>query len=284
MIRSCLYVPGNRPDRLQGALTRGADVLIADLEDAVAPADKAAARAAVAEWLGGLSDPASQPWVRVNSDNLDEDIEAVVHPSLAGLVLPKSEDPATIEHVAALLTRLEDERGMADGSVQLALLIESGAGILNAAQLATAPRVSRLQIGEADLSADLGVTAGPEGTELLWARSHVVLASAAAGLPGPVGPVWTAIDDIDGLRASCVSLKNLGFRARSVIHPKHLAVVHEVFTPSAAELEQARALVELFDAALRDGLGVIRDSSGTMIDEAMVRHARSLLEGSGAAS
>lgn len=277
MIRSCLYVPGTRPDRLTGALRRGADVIIADLEDAVAPDDKATARTNVAAWLDELDRPRSQPWVRVNSDSLTEDITAVARPGLAGLVLPKLEDPDTLVEVDALLTKLEGERDLAPTSIEVAPLIESANGVLNAPAIARGPRVSRLQLGEADLSADLGVSLGPEGLELLYARSQVILASAGAGLAGAVGPVWTAIDDLDGLRRSSLALKDLGFRARSVIHPKHIEIVNAAFTPDATEIARARELVARYDRALAEGQGAIRDADGTMIDEAMVRTARELL-------
>jgi len=278
MIRSCLYVPGTRPDRLTGALTRGADVVIADLEDAVAPGDKVAARTTVAAWLADLPAPPAQRWVRVNSDTLADDIAAVALPGLAGLVLPKLDDPATLDHVDALLADLEADRGLPPSSIAVAPLIESANGVLNAPAIARGPRVGRLQLGEADLSADLGVTLGPTGLELLYARSRIILASAGAGLPGAVGPVWTAIDDLDGLRRSSLELKDLGFRARSVIHPKHIEIVNEVFTPGAAEVERARRVVADYDRALAEGRGAIRDATGTMIDEAMVRSARDLLD------
>nr|BFE78220.1 hypothetical protein GCM10020093_008210 [Planobispora longispora] len=153
-------------------------------------------------------------------------------------------------------------------------LLESGAAVLAAAEIARAPRVVRLQLGEADLRADLGVEPGPDERELLWARSQVVLASAAARIAPPLGPVSTDFRDLDRLRASTLALRRLGFRGRACVHPAQIAVVNEVFTPTGEELERARRLVERFEAS---GTGVVLDDAGRMVDEAVIRQARRTL-------
>ena len=279
--RSHLYVPGDRPDVLAKALGRGADALIVDLEDAVAVSAKDAARAAVAEWLGGLPPAVDNPvevWVRVNPGAVALiDVEAVALPALAGICLAKAESAAEVAAVAALLDRLEAERGIAAGSIGIAPLLESAAAVLRAVEIARAPRVRRLQVGEADLKADTGIEPGDDERELLWVRSQVVLASAAAGIDPPVGPVSTNFRDLDALRASTEAVRRLGYRGRACIHPAQIAVVNEVFTPSAEQVDAARTLIAAYDAAVAAGSGVLIGPDGRMVDEAVVRQARRLV-------
>jgi citrate lyase subunit beta/citryl-CoA lyase len=311
-MRSFLYVPGDSPAKLAKALTVGADALIVDLEDAVPPAGKDAARAAVTAFVGMVaasgqnlrSDPGFGPetaisaavatvradaggssagdrprvWVRVNPGEPGHvDAAAVVGPGLAGLCVAKTE---TVEQLSALdevLAGLERAAGLAVGSTKVVPLLESAAAVLAAPAIARGPRVARLQLGEADLAADLGVTLGPDERELLWARSQVVLACAAAGIAPPVAPVSVNFRDPDALRTSTLALKRLGFRGRACIHPAQLPVVHEVFTPTEAELAAARDLVARHEQARRDGSGVCLDAHGRLVDEAVVRSARRLL-------
>jgi citrate lyase subunit beta/citryl-CoA lyase len=265
-MRSFLYVPGNQPKMLASALRRGADALIVDLEDAVPPAEKETARYTVAEWLRWL--PADAPvWVRVNAGPMGaDDARTVIAPALRGLVVAK----ASAGQVTALAELLDDHDPA--GAVGLVPLLETPRAILDAAAIAAAPRVTRLQIGEADLAAELGVTPGDQ--ELLLVRSTVVLASAAAGLAPPAAAVTTDFRDLDALRRSTLALKRLGFRGRACIHPAQIPVVHEVFTPSPAELADARDLVERFQAA---GGGVCLDAHGRMVDRAVVREAHTIL-------
>lgn len=279
--RSHLYVPGDRPDVLAKALGRGADALIVDLEDAVAVSAKDSARAAVAEWLAGLPAAADNPvevWVRVNPGQAAlVDVEAVAVPALAGICLAKAESAAEVAAVAGLLDRLEAERSIAAGSIGIAPLLESAAAVLRAAEIAQAPRVRRLQVGEADLKADTGIEPGDDERELLWVRSQVVLASAAAGIDPPVGPVSTNFRDLDALRASTEAVRRLGYRGRACIHPAQIAVVHEVFTPSPEQIGAAQALIAAYDAAVAAGSGVLLGPDGRMVDEAVVRQARRLV-------
>lgn len=275
--RSYLYVPGDRPDRLAGALTRGADALIADLEDAVAPARKQQAREQVRAWLD--ADPADGPgagpqrWVRINANSLEADLGAVVTAALAGVVVPKSE-PDQLAAVDAMLRDLEAERGLAAGSVAVLPLLESAVGLERVAKVAATPRVLRLGLGEADLAADLGLVLDEERTVLTPLRLGIVVASAAAGISRPVGPTSTAFRDLDAFRRSGKALRKLGFRGRTAIHPGQIDVIHEVFTPSADEVAAARDMLARFEAA--DGGGSV-DAEGRFIDLAVVRNAREVL-------
>lgn len=276
--RSHLYVPGDRADVLAKATSRGADALIIDLEDAVAPSAKPAAREVVAAFLreqpaAGTGGP--ELWVRVNPGPAAlGDLRVVMAPALTGVCLAKTETHADVEAVAALLDQLEERHDLAPGTITVAPLLESAAAVLGVREIAAAPRVSRLQVGEADLCAELGVQLGADERELLWVRSQVVLASAAAGIEPPVGPVSTNFRDLDALRESTLSLRRMGYRSRACIHPAQIAVVNEVFTPTVEELGRARELVERYDAAIRAGDGVFTDATGQMVDVAVVRAAR----------
>jgi citrate lyase subunit beta/citryl-CoA lyase len=279
--RSHLYVPGDKPEVLAKALGRGADALIVDLEDAVAPANKDTARRVVAEWLGALPAAADNPvqvWIRINSGPMGhDDVRAVIGPAVTGVVAAKTETADELVALHATLTEIEDKRELVAGSIGVVPLLESAAAVLRAMEIAKAPRVQRLQVGEADLKADIGVELGDDQRELLYVRSQVVLVSAAAGIDPPVGPVDTNFKDVEALKASTQAVKRMGYLGRACIHPAQAAVVNEVFTPSGDEVAEARDLIARFDAAMAAGDGVCLDARGRMVDEAVVRQARRLL-------
>jgi citrate lyase subunit beta/citryl-CoA lyase len=261
--RSWLYVPGHRPDRFAKAVDSGADVVIFDLEDAVPVTEKAAALTHVVEFLTGYhGSPA--PWVRVNAERagVAEAEALVILPAVRGLVVPK----ATPESVGELRRR--------HGGVALAPLVESAAAVQRCGELAMAPGVHILAMGEVDLAADLGVS--PQAPDAMWwaLRSAVVVASAAAGRRGPLAPVSVDFRDVEGFRASTQQLRWAGFSGRQAIHPAQVEVINEVFTPSEAEMRHAHRVVELAEAA--NG-GVCVDDDGRMIDEAVLRSARRIL-------
>ena len=269
--RSFLYVPADRPEMLARAAGRGADALIVDLEDAVAEQAKDQARATLTAWLDTLG-PSPHPavWVRVNNrpDRLAADVTAAAHAAIAGIVVPKAEQPETI---AAIAARLPDHASVIP-------LVESARGVLAAAHLAAAPRVDRLALGEADLAADLGVEPSPQALEFLAVRTQIVLVSAAAGIRPPLGPVATDFTDLAAFESSTRAVHRLGFGSRSAIHPAQVAVINRVFTPTPAGAAQARRLVEAAAAFGRAGAGVFVGDDGTMVDEAIVRRARRIVE------
>ena len=279
--RSHLYVPGDKPEVLAKALGRGADALIVDLEDAVAPASKDAARTVVAEWLSGLPVAADNPvqvWIRINSGDMGHtDVRAVLSPAVTGVVAAKTESAEELVALHAVLTAMEDKIELPAGSIGVVPLLESANAVLNALSIAKAPRVQRLQVGEADLRADIGVELGADGRELLYVRSQVVLISAAAGIDPPVGPVDTNFRDTEALAESTRAVKRMGYVGRACIHPAQAAIVNEVFTPTADEVAAAKDLIARFDAAMAAGDGVCLDAQGRMVDEAVVRQARRTL-------
>ncbi len=268
--RSALYVPGDAEDKLDRILERGADEVIIDLEDAVAPTAKDRAREIVRIWLHDL--PVLDTvgvWVRVNPGPLREaDVRAMAGaPALTGFILAKSESVDEIVDLDKLLGSLGSTAGVVP-------LLESARAVLRANELARAPRVHRLQVGEADLRADVGITPGPDERELLYTRSHVVMASAAAGIKPPIAPVSTNFRDLDAFRESTVELARLGFVGRACIHPGQVAVANEVFTPTNDEVEAARGLVVRFE---ENGSAVAVDDDGRFVDEAVIRQARLVL-------
>ena len=256
--RSYLYVPGHRPDRFGKAAASGADAVIVDLEDAVPPEAKREARSAVAGWLD--EPPAVPVWVRVNhrDELLAEDLAMVAASGAAGAVIPK----ATAAVCAA-------------SPVPVQALVETAEGAATLGRIAGAPPVVRLALGEADLCAELGVVPSADSCELWAIRSDVVVASAAAGLAPPVGPVPVDLDDDEALDRTSRQLRRQGFCGRSVIHPRQVAAVNAAFTPDAAEVERARRIVEVHEAA---GEGAAVTADGSFVDFAVVRQARRVLE------
>jgi citrate lyase subunit beta/citryl-CoA lyase len=278
--RSYLYVPGDSPEKLAKVLQRGADAVIADLEDAIAPGRKGVARQTVRSWLASLGDgdgTGAEIWVRVNSGaSVEADLAGVFSSALTGICVPKVSGPEDLEAVQGLLRKLEQNVPLPRPLV-LQPLIETAAAVFAAERIARAERVRCVQLGEHDLGAEVGIERSADDIEFLFARSQLVFGSAAAGIGPPVGPVSVDFNDLERFRASTLTLKRLGFRSRACIHPAQVKVVNEVFTPSIMEVEQARLLVETFDDALERGSGVVRDETGAMVDEAVVRAARRLL-------
>lgn len=269
-MRSVLYVPGNRPELFDKALAGPADVVLLDLEDAVPLGEKDSARAEVSDWLRTVTVARPRIWVRVNSGpEAHHDLSAVALPVLDAICLAKTESAEQVRTAATVLSAYE----AVPGRIRICPLLESATAILEARAIAAAPRVARLQLGEADLCADTGIDPADPGG-LLAIRTQVVLASAAAGIDPPIGPVSTDFRDLDALAVSTKTLSRLGFRGRSCIHPAQVPIVNQVFTPDTAELGRARELLSRFESA--NG-GVVLDLDGRMVDLAVIRRARRML-------
>ncbi|MFC9437061.1 HpcH/HpaI aldolase/citrate lyase family protein [Nocardia sp. NPDC057030] len=269
-MRSALYVPGNRPELFDKAMSSRADVVLIDLEDSVPPAAKDRARTAVAAWLNETRASRPRIWVRVNPGATGEaDLAAVAVAGVSAMCLAKTESADQVRAAGAVLREFEP----GPGGIRICPILESASAVLAARDIAAAPRVDRLQLGETDLSAEIGIDPGPDERELWAARAHVVLASAAAGIAPPLGPVRTDFADLDALKVSTMALARMGFRGRACIHPVQVAVVNDVFTPDPGDIERARALVARFDAVG----GAVLDDQGRMVDLAVVRRARRLL-------
>ena len=261
---TALYVPGDRPDRWEKAIAAGADVVIIDLEDAVAATRKDEARAGLAA-LRPVPDAMLQ--VRVNARGTawhDADLEAVAAlPADVGVRIPKVQSAGEVE---ALAERIGDRA--------IHALIESALGVERAFEIASAG-VASIGLGEADLRSQLGLARGPEGEPgLLWARSRIVNAAAAAGIAAPMMSVFADIADVDGLAASCATGRALGFVGRTAIHPAQLATIVAAFTPTPDEIARAGEVISRVATAAADGVGTVVLDDGTFLDVAMVDSAR----------
>jgi citrate lyase subunit beta / citryl-CoA lyase len=272
--RSYLYVPGNAGDKLAKASGRGADALMLDLEDAVPLAEKQAARDQAVEFVGGAQPGGIELWVRVNPGDLGhDDIRALAGlPALSGLALAKADSAAVVAEAAGLLDSLGDDRLM------LMPMVESAAALLDVNGIGRAPRVRQIQIGEVDLASELGLAPADDEVELVAIRTSVVVASGAAGIDPPVGPVSRITRDPAALEASTRRLARLGFVGRMCIHVAQIEVVHAVFTPSGEDVAQAHEVVRLLHEAEARGTGVVLDDAGRLIDAAVLGAARRTLE------
>lgn len=264
-----LFVPGTRPDRFAGAITSGADAVIIDLEDSVEPGRKAEARAAIVEFFSQPVATTVACFVRVNtfgSPLCEADLASVgAIASLEGIVLPKVEAPADVSAVA---------RAVAPRCVLP--LIETARGVLNALAIAEAAGpVPAILFGAEDLTAQVGIPRTIDGEELIFARSQVVLAATAVGAD-PIDAVLIDIMAAGDLRRDALRARALGFRGKLAIHPGQVPVIHEVFSPSPAELGHARRIVDAFDRAQAQGEAVIR-LDDRMIDMPVVIRARRIL-------
>jgi citrate lyase subunit beta/citryl-CoA lyase len=256
--RSYLFVPGNRPDRYSKACGTRAHAVIVDLEDAVAPAEKIAARAALCDWLT----PERRVLVRVNapgSEWFDDDVAACAREGIVGVVLPKAERSDDV----ASVVRVCGERPVYP-------LIESARGLWNALAVAQAPNVGALMFGSLDFQADLATT----DDELLYARSRLVLVSRVAGIDAPVDGVTQSIDDPELLRRDCHRARQLGFGAKLCIHPMQVDIVNRCLGPNDDDLAWAQRVIEAFAAS--SGNAALLD--GKMIDRPVLLKAQAMLD------
>lgn len=284
LMRSVLFTPGTRGDRIEKAIARrSGDVVVADLEDAVAPADKVSARSVVRDALGKQQkDEASGVLraVRVNtipSGLALGDLEAVMPARPDLVVLPKAERMADVVALDEILLRLERIHSITPGATRVLLILESARGVLEAPRLARAARrVVGLAFGAEDLAADAGLRRSRENQEIWMARSRVALAAAAEGLLA-VDQVFVDIEDADGLEREAREARTLGYSGKMVIHPAQASVVHQAFAPTKEELERARRLVAAVEEGDVGEGGVLR-FEGRMIDVPLIEQARRLLQ------
>lgn len=266
MFRSCLFVPADRPDRFSKAMAAGADLVILDLEDAVQPEAKDVARDNIAAFLRE-GPPAAPVAVRLNAAGtewFDRDAALLSQPGFAAVMLPKSETAAPLEALAARLPQ---------GTVLLPL-VESALGIWNALEVARAPRVVQLAFGSVDFQLDAGIPDDDPGRAMLYARSRLVLASAAAGIAAPIDGVTVDLDDPARIAEDVAEARALGFGGKLCIHPRQIGAVHTGLVPSPEELARARAIVAAADAT--GAAGAIR-LDGKLIDRPVAERARRIL-------
>lgn len=266
---SYLFVPANRPERYARALESGADAVIVDLEDAVAPSQKEEARATLARWLQG-NGPQPRLWVRINAADTEwhgDDLLTFSAPSIAGIVLPKAQEASTLTSIA---------RRLGPGCGLIAL-IESAAGLAAMREIAAVPGIQRLAFGSIDAQVDLGMQCGPEEEELMHLRVEMVMASRLAGIAPPIDGVTTDFNDDAFLARMVQRARRLGFGAKLCIHPRQVAVVRRGFMPGEKELAWAEEVM----AAVRASDGGAISLKGRMIDKPVILQAEQLLRAAG---
>ncbi|NLW21067.1 MAG: HpcH/HpaI aldolase/citrate lyase family protein [Clostridiales bacterium] len=280
MRRSLLFIPGNSPGMLQNAGIHQADALILDLEDAVAPAQKDAARALVRRALQALSYPGVEMIVRINplgSGFTQADITAMV-PLRPALLMPtKVSGPGDIQQVVAMVAQAEADSGLEQGSIGLLPLLETALGIENAYAIASCdPRVKAIFLGAEDLSADLQAHRTRGGEEIRYARGRVVVAARAAGIEAYDTP-FTDVDDEEGLLQDAALARALGFSGKAAISPRHIEAINAAFSPSPEEISYAREVMAAIAEGQEQGRGAV-SLRGKMIDKPIVDRARRVLD------
>jgi citrate lyase subunit beta/citryl-CoA lyase len=262
--RSYLFVPGNRPERFARAFGSGADAVIIDLEDAVAPDQKEAAREALAAWSAEGRDHPAQLVVRINDDAsawFDADLAALRTLGPCTVMLPKAESASQIDRVAAALVP----------GTRVIALIESARGLFEVDAIAAAPAVERLAFGTLDYALDLGLTDDPRG--LLYPASRIALASRAAGLPAPIAGVTAAINDEAALRDDVGLARACGFGAKMCIHPRQVEALHAMLAPTPEQRDWAARVL----AAAQAGTGAVQ-VDGKMVDRPVLLRAGAILD------
>jgi citrate lyase subunit beta / citryl-CoA lyase len=278
-LRSFLFAPGNHPRRVANALSLDADAVILDLEDAVATAEKPAARGAVATAL--TLPRQSLLYIRVNAADTEfchGDLVAIVRRGIDGIVLPKVESSTTLATIDWLLAQLEREQHLTSQGIDLIPIIETAGGLSNLdGILAAGTRVRHVAFGAGDFTLDVNMAWSRTEAELSFARARIATASRAAGIEAPLDTVWVDLEDKEGLEMSARTALAFGFQGKMCIHPKQIAPVHRVFTPGEAEVAFAERVVAAFAQAEAAGSAAIQ-LDGKFIDYPILYRAQRVLE------
>ncbi|MBR4879682.1 MAG: CoA ester lyase [Clostridia bacterium] len=280
MRRSILFMPGNNPGMLLNADILGADGIILDLEDAVSPKEKDAARILVRNAIKYLGYRKSEVIVRINSLDTEfwtKDLDEIVPFKPDFIMVPKISTAADILVADEYITKLEEKLGFEKNTVKLMPLVETALGVENAYAIASAtPRVRAMLLGGEDLTADLRCKRTKEGNEIFYSRSRIVVACRAAGIDCYDTP-FTDVNDAEGLIKDAEFAKSLGFTGKSSISPRHVADINAVFSPTQADIDYAIEVMAIIKEAKEKGLGVVA-LRGKMIDAPIVNRAVQVLE------
>lgn len=278
--RTLLYVPGNMPSMLQNIPMFDCDGVIIDLEDAVPYSEKDAARVLVRRFLQGWPERNKEIIVRINP--LDskwalEDLREVLRANPDGIRLPKADSPEIVERLDTLLTEFEEELGVEIGRFKILPSIESAAGVINSVKIARcSSRIIALAFGAEDYTASLEIERTKTGEELFHARTRVIWAAKAAGIQA-IDSIFADVSDMEGLRRETQLIKTLGYNGKSLVNPRQIDVVHEVFAPKQSEVDYALQVVDAIQRARAMGTGVI-SLNGKMVDAPVVKRAVRVLK------
>jgi citrate lyase subunit beta/citryl-CoA lyase len=280
--RSLLYVPGNMPGMLQNIPVFEADVVMIDLEDAVPLQEKDTARLLARNFLRFYQERNKEMFVRINGLDTEyaaADLREILPAMPDGIRLPKADNPEIVERLDTLLTEGEERLGLPIGHFKIIPSIESAQGVLNCVETARASkRLVALAFGAEDYTASMEIDRTKTGEELFSARTQVVWAAKAAGVQA-IDSIFSDINDMEALRAETLLVKRLGFTGKSLVNPRQIEVIHEVFRPTAAEIQNALAVMDAIKRAREMGTGVI-SLKGKMVDAPVVtRAARTIREG-----
>jgi len=277
--RTMMFVPGNNPAMIQDAQIYGADTIMFDLEDAVSINEKDAARFLVHQALKTINFSKTEVVVRVNGLNTSfgyQDVEAMVTAGANVIRLPKTETSADIYEMEQLITAVEEKHQLSVGATKMMAAIESAQGVLNAYAIATASnRLIGIALGAEDFVTSMKTKRSATGVELIAARSQILLAARAAGIVA-IDTVYSNVNDEEGFRQEVGLIKQLGFDGKSIINPRQIDIVNDVYTPDAQEIEYSiRVIAAAKDAEAR-GTGVIA-LDGNMIDKPVIERAERIL-------
>ncbi|MBI4496120.1 MAG: CoA ester lyase [Deltaproteobacteria bacterium] len=281
-IRTALFAPGNRPERVEKALLLSADIVVIDLEDAVPLAEKESTRPIVRRLLDGH--PGRRIYVRINALSTPyaaADLQAVVSGNLRGIMVPKVESPDEIFALDELLSPLEGEAGLEKGALEVIPLCETARGLEEAYRIASARperhRILTIAFGAADYTLDLGIHLTREGKELEYPRARLPVACRAGRVLPPLDSPWMFdLKDTAGLLDDIRRAKAFGFMGKIVIHPRQIQPCHDLFTPSAEEIAYARKVIAAFEEAERAGRAALQ-LEGKFIDYPVVERSRQIL-------
>ena len=279
LLRSIIFVPGNRANMLNRARAFAADVVMVDLEDSVPPGEKTTARDMAREWVPTLRREGQRVIVRVNSLDTGltrQELEAVVSPDLYGISLGKVESTWNIRDVDRMLNAIEPPAGVELGSTKIVAWVETAAALVDARDIGTAsPRVIALAFGAEDFTNDMGIERTDTGEEVQVPRSLVPVAARAANVASLDSP-FVRFQDPDGLRADAKRSRQMGYTGKFAIHPAQLDIINETFSPSPDEVTYARRIMEAWEMAEADGRGSLA-LDGRMVDVPVVKRAENLL-------
>ena len=280
LLRSLLFVPGNRPNMLERALGLAPDAYVPDMEDSVPPDEKENARDVTASFLPGLSRSGPLVIPRVNSLDtvlIEDDLAAVVGPDIFGVSVGKVQSTDDIGRISMMLESLEKDSGVEQGTTKLVPWIETAMAIVNAYQIcAASPRIVAVAFGAEDYTNDMSIERRGDDSEISYARSVICVAARAADILALDTPFF-GYRDPEGLEQNALDARTFGFRGKFAIHPAQVDIINRAFSPSAAEVAYARRVVDAFEEAERAGRGST-SLDGKVIDVPVARRARSLLE------
>ena len=279
LIRSLIFVPGNRPNMLERARSFDADIIMVDLEDSVPPGEKANARDLAVEWLPILRREGQRVMVRVNSLDTGltrSELEAVVSPDLYGVSLGKVESVWHVQDAARILAGLETAAGLPAESIKIIPWIESAKAVWGAREIGRASaRVVAIAFGAEDFTNDMGIERTDTGEEVDVPRALVPVAARAADVASLDSP-FVRFQDPDALRADAARARQMGYTGKFAIHPAQLDTINETFSPSAEEVAYARRVMEAWEQAEAGGRGSLA-LDGRMVDVPVVKRAQNLL-------